>query len=293
MDHVILTRFNLPTIGEESIIRAKEGWLTKRWALFTEYCLPSVRNQTTSDFKWIVYLDPESPHWLLDEMNNLESDGVLRAILRESVSPEELREDINAVTKRSEGVLATTNLDNDDALAPDFAERIQTVHHARPCAVYLVNGLIRTPDRVYRHTDKVNAFCTVIDQGSAPKTCWLDWHNLLPLHMPSVELSGQPGWLQVVHGSNVSNRVHGHLIDPTSVAPRFPGMLDDVRSPSRSRILSERIVIAPGRRAREFSRAHAKKLLITLGGKSGLERVRMVRGRMRPLFRNNGPGGGR
>jgi len=40
-DHVLLTRFNLPSKGFEGMITAKEGWLTDRIALFEFYCLPS------------------------------------------------------------------------------------------------------------------------------------------------------------------------------------------------------------------------------------------------------------
>ncbi|MBY8850425.1 putative rhamnosyl transferase, partial [Saccharothrix sp. MB29] len=68
MDHVVLTRFNLPSVGAESVVRAQEGWLTKRVGLFERYCLPSVAAQTSSDFRWLIYFDPESPQWLKDRI---------------------------------------------------------------------------------------------------------------------------------------------------------------------------------------------------------------------------------
>ena len=61
IDHVILTRFNLPTAGVESLVRAQEGWLRDRQVLFEKYCLPSVKFQTRQDFSWIVYFDTQSP----------------------------------------------------------------------------------------------------------------------------------------------------------------------------------------------------------------------------------------
>ena len=45
LDHVILTRFNLPTGGVEGIMRAREGWLRERIDLFERYCAPSVAAQ--------------------------------------------------------------------------------------------------------------------------------------------------------------------------------------------------------------------------------------------------------
>ncbi len=43
VDHVFLTRFNLPSAGFESMVRAKQGWLQNRVELFERFCLPSLR----------------------------------------------------------------------------------------------------------------------------------------------------------------------------------------------------------------------------------------------------------
>ncbi|MCU1424755.1 MAG: hypothetical protein JWM51_1046, partial [Microbacteriaceae bacterium] len=67
-DHVLLTRFNLPSAGVESLIRAQEGWLRTRVELFERYCVPSVLAQTSSSYRWLIYFDPESPQWLKDRV---------------------------------------------------------------------------------------------------------------------------------------------------------------------------------------------------------------------------------
>lgn len=278
MDHVLLTRFNLPTVGEESLVRAADGWLTKRWGLFNRYCLPSVENQTVTDFKWLIYLDPESPEWLINEMRRLADRGIAQPTFRTSVSPADLSDDIGRVTNRRTGLLATTNLDNDDAIDPHFLERVQGAAQPGPAAIYLVDGLIKTPSGLYRHTDRVNAFCSVIDQGRDPKNCWLDWHNLLPTHMPAVYLEGAPAWLQVVHGTNVSNRLHGRLVDPRRFDDAFPGMLDDFRSPTPRRLILDGLILGPCRDAVELMRRGLKTILVRTGGKVALERAKLVRG---------------
>lgn len=62
MDHVLLTRFDLPSRGPESLIRAKEGWFLRRvQQLLEEDERLDGRQQTVSGFHWIVYFDPESP----------------------------------------------------------------------------------------------------------------------------------------------------------------------------------------------------------------------------------------
>jgi putative rhamnosyltransferase len=100
VDHVLLTRFNLPSAGHESLVRARENWLRDRVALFDRYCLPSVRAQSCPDFSWLIYFDPESPGWLRDWVRSHEGRGSFSPVFRESVSREQLLADIRAVLGR-------------------------------------------------------------------------------------------------------------------------------------------------------------------------------------------------
>ena len=115
--HIFLTRFNLPSEGVESLIRAREGWLRERIVLFERYAVPAVRSQRGEDINWIVYLDTESPQWLLDKMYAWRDEGLLTPLLRTSVPNSELQEDVRRVVGRSEGPVITSNLDNDDGRA--------------------------------------------------------------------------------------------------------------------------------------------------------------------------------
>src|SRR6478735_1526917 len=117
LDHVLLTRFNLPSIGAESFIRAQDGWLKNRWELFQGYCVPSVRSQIEKNFVWLVFLDPESPKWLVDGMASLERDSLLVTSYRTSVDSVELLDDIKTALGTRHERLVTTNLDNDDGVA--------------------------------------------------------------------------------------------------------------------------------------------------------------------------------
>lgn len=141
MDHAILTSFNLPSAGPASVIRADAGWLRQRVELFERYCLPSVRSQTSAAFGWIVYFDPESPGWLRERIDDWSTDGTVVPLFRPVVSNAELLSDIEAHLRRNDAWLITTNLDNDDALAADFVERVQTAPRTDGrCAVYLSQG---------------------------------------------------------------------------------------------------------------------------------------------------------
>lgn len=271
--HVLLTRYNLPSAGAEAYVRTRENWLAQRTALFGRYTVPSVRGQVAHRPHWIVYLDPASPEWLLAHMDELRSGGVLTPILRTSVDGDELRHDIRVTTGREEGTLVTTNLDNDDGLSIDFALRLRAAAMtvARRSALYVPRGLILHNDRVFLHRDRYNAFCSVVEDLRTADTCWLDWHNRLHRHMPTHAVDGGPGWLQVVHGDNVSNRVRGHRVDPDVYRSLFaPGALDRLDSPGRLDVLLDRLTSTPYRFLRDTSRSSARSLAIALAGKEGL-----------------------
>lgn len=276
-NHVLLTRFNLPSAGVESSVRARDGWLEQRVELFRRYCLPSVLAQSCKEFDWIVYLDPQSPRWLVEMMTELADAGILNPLFREAVDHETLLADIKDVTRRVRSTLITTNLDNDDALAVDFVERLQAFGACEEStAVYFEHGLIKCGDRVFLRQDKHNAFCSVIEPSVDSVTCWSDWHNRLHLSMPTAGLVGAPAWLQVVHGGNVSNRVHGALVSPAPYDALFPRLLDDVTPPSRRQVVRDRCVTSPMRIVRDGIRQAVKALALAIFGKDGLTKVKSV-----------------
>jgi hypothetical protein len=278
-DHILITRFNLPSIGHESVVRAQENWLTDRVQLFERYCLPSVLAQTCRRFSWIIYFDPCSPQWLLDWVRGHERDSHFRPFFREEVAGKELLRDIRAVVGEQQhgAELLTTNLDNDDGLAIDFVARVQGAARAGDrTAIYVGDGLIRRGDVLYRNLDPHNAFCSVRESWEAPVTCWADWHNLLPRHMPAVVLRGNPGWVQVVHGANVSNRAHGRRTHPAQHRAAFPGLLDDLPEPGTWQIAGDTLVSAPGRVLREGTRATAKAVISKIAGRRGLDRAKTM-----------------
>lgn len=278
IDHVLLTRFNLPSAGPESLIRAKEGWLRIRIELFEKFCLPSVLAQTNKNFHWIIYLDPESPEWLKERMASLNESGVFRPIYRSQVSIEDRQCDLKEVSGGSGRVLLTTNLDNDDALAADFVERIQQLPlDSNRTAIYFANGLIRQGSNLYVRRDKSNAFCSVGESWDNPLSCWADWHNRLALHMPVLSLGGDPAWLQTVHTTNVSNRIRGKRAAGGPYIAGFGALLDGTEDPDSATLLREAIVERPLRTLRDGSRWLVKNVILKTLGKDGLDRIKAIR----------------
>ncbi|CAH0122844.1 MULTISPECIES: glycosyltransferase [unclassified Microbacterium] len=280
VDHVLLTRFNLPTGGVEARIRASETWLTNRWALFQQYCAPSVAAQTTADFDWVIYFDPESPDWLKRAIEPYTEEGLFTAIFRAEVPREVLVSDLRGIVRHGDGMLLTTNVDNDDGLAVDFMQRLQdAVTFDDQRALYITDGLIKSDAAVYLRRDPSNAFCSVAEPWEDPRTCWDDWHIMLGRSMPVVEITGTPGWLQVIHGENVSNRVRGRLVSPVGWRSSFPALLDDVNTPPAGRITRDRVLVAPARRLRDAARSTMRRAALAVLGKDGML---ALKARLRP-----------
>ena len=203
--------------------------------------------------------------------------GLFVAIFRAEVSHDELLDDVRSVASGDGDMLITTNLDNDDGLAVDFVERLHaavTFNDRR--AVFFVNGLIKAADRVFAREDPDNAFCSVAEPWSDPRMCWSDWHLLLRQSMPVAEIEGAPAWLQVVHGTNVSNRVRGRLTGAHRWRSVFPGLLGDVVDPGPGAILRDRVITGPLRGARDAVRGAVRASAIAVLGKDGLQRAKSL-----------------
>jgi hypothetical protein len=287
VDHVLLTRFNLPSAGVEEMIRAREGWLRQRVELFDRYCLPSVMGLEGPLPHWLVYLDPQSPAWLLERMRAHEAEGVLTPVLREEVPREALLEDLRRLVPDPGEALVTTNLDNDDGLAPDFSRRVRRAgaEHER-CAIYLVEGLIATERHLYRRTDRDNAFCSVRESWDDPVTAWSAYHNELGRHMPVVRLGGEPGWLQVVHERNVSNRVRGRLVRPGAYRG-FAGL--DLADPPAAELVRDRLLRSPARAVRDLGRGGVRRVALRLLGKDRYAAAKSLASRLASRAGGRGP----
>ena len=282
-DHFLITRFNLPTPGPESLVRAREGWLRERAGLFERYCLPSVAVQTSTRFKWLIYFDPESPAWLRERISEWSADGLFTPVYRTAVEKGDLLADLRRLVPEPAGMLMTTNLDNDDGIAADFVQRLQqaAAKTAGRTALYLPSGLILAGTGLFARRDRTNAFCSVAEPWPDAVTCWADWHTLLGRSMPVREVPGPAGWLQVVHGGNVSNRVRGLRVSPESHRQRFPGLLSGAQPPGRAERARELLLDTPRRALGSGVRTAAKTVLLRTVGKAGLDRVKERIGALR------------
>ena len=243
--HVIMTRFNLATPGRESDIRTKPGWLSRRFELFERFCLPSVGAQTRTDFTWMIYFDEGTPTEFRERIERLRSEvpfvPYYTGLFRSEGWPRSVRETLPAADW-----LLSTHFDNDDALASDHVERLRAAAEGalRRGALNFDRGLIRTDRRLYALTHRSNAFFSFLEPwGPEMKTCQSVGHMRIAEEGPVTQIGGGPGWLQVVHGDNVSNKVRGRLAPPEAAAGFPQAAREGLKTASAAERAAERLAM--------------------------------------------------
>lgn len=202
--HVLITRFNVRLDQ-----RASNEWLLHRLGYFKSICLPAIRNQSVQDFKWLVYFDADRDPWFEDEVNEL-AQGVFEPIwVQGKFDPKACAEDVAA--RSSKPWVITTRLDNDDAVADDFVERVQQQFSKVTEFINFTAGLQLTDDgKLFHRADPSNAFISLIEPNDVPLMgVYVDWHDRVSSYAPVRQVSTHPMWVQMVHGKNIANSIHG------------------------------------------------------------------------------------
>jgi len=261
--HVLMTRFNLATPGREATIRNKPEWLATRFRLFQDFCLPSVAEQTTRAFTWIIYFDKDTPAEYQARVAELQRQVPFEAyytgLFAASGWPQSLAEVLEAKLGAMPPVVLTSRLDNDDALARDYMERTASAALGRVPAprvgIVITNGYIRSATSAYRISHPCNAFASWlerVDQPGGPLTAMGISHIDAADFGPLVQVPGPGGWLQVVHGGNVSNKVRGIRVGPEGLASRFhPGALAGLEPASTLALAGDNLLMSPMRAGRD------------------------------------------
>jgi hypothetical protein len=141
-------------------------------------------------------------------------------------------------------------------LACDFVEQLHATVSNAPAvrsAFNFTNGFVMHGPRLYAMTHHCNPFASWLepwndDMRTAPSI----HHMHLAEHGPVIQINGAHTWLQVVHGGNVSNRVRGKRVDPSTIRGRFPAeTLAQLGSVSTIEMAFENVMMTPLRQARD------------------------------------------
>jgi Putative rhamnosyl transferase len=222
-EHILLTRFN---VYYEDRGLPSDSWFQDRLQLFRRYTVASIRSQTVQPDKWLIFSHVLSPPWFKQQLVNLLatvriSDVIWMTETWEAALVSRLvGERLTPGTTR----LLTTNIDNDDAVSRDFIEVIRAHCHDQAWEfLNLTRGAQCGNGKVYFRSDPANPFISLVENLSdaPPRTVFLDWHNRLPKYGPVRQIYTHPTWVQIVHGTNMQNAIHGIRAGADAIAPYF------------------------------------------------------------------------
>jgi hypothetical protein len=136
-------------------------------------------------------------------------------------------------------MLITTRLDNDDALAVRFCERLRQAKLARQrCWLNFDNGLQLDSNWIYHYTNRSGPFISFAADCRVSRTVFCVGHHRAAQVAPVCALGDGPWWLQVIHGMNLCNRLSRsarliHIDEWVNISEAF---CDDVKQYVRVRI---------------------------------------------------------
>ena len=219
IQHFILTRFNLLLRNKDkegNKVRTK-SLLEHRFALFEQYCLPSIKNQTCQNFEWVVLFDSTTPEAFKKKIEEYKKECPL--LIPVFVEPENgryfaeiFREEV--VKRLNSQRVITTYLDNDDALSIHFVEDLQKRAESPSNGNFInyVDGYQYYTD--YKYVMRIhyprNHFMSVVEEGNPAtiKTIYGYGSHYYIEKIPGIKIEyvkNQPMWCEVIHEKNMGN----------------------------------------------------------------------------------------
>jgi hypothetical protein len=231
--HYLVTRFNVPFSGPApeffSGSTLSSEWMKQRIRLFAEYCAPSVAGQSSMDFTWLVYLDPDTDRTDIVRVRAAIPANV-RVEFRYVSDYAMLLDDLRAYCRAcgTEYVI-TSRLDNDDAIGREFIERIQAAFQpSHGVILNFLGGLYYDPSArlLTHHRHKLrNSFTSLVERlapGESPCTILGFPHLQPPADFREVNLPYPFSFWINLHGANESyRRPHGWPVFTKAVVSQF------------------------------------------------------------------------
>ena len=210
VQHLVLTRYAQKGLFYDDF---SAKWLDDRLRIFSEFCVPTMAQQTAGDFSWLVFCDETiDPNQLAAIEASAAAVPQFKLVLTSHDKGIALPQAIGRLIDEDTEILVTTRLDNDDGLHRQAIEVQQSylppfVNSPEPRSV------LNFPQGYRYETETGRAYAAVWLHGSfmtlfeklRPGTRdfrniykvrhnWL--HHTMPLHFDE----SIPGWLQVIHG---------------------------------------------------------------------------------------------
>jgi hypothetical protein len=232
--HIIISRFNLSKRWKkdksECNVLSKD-WLDHRYQLFKDFCLPSIKSQTSQNFEWWVYFDKslETEYKIWNEKLNEDFPNFIPKYEGsyddfEVNMPKELQAKL---IKEKIRWLITTRLDNDDVLARDTVAIIQNnVNFDNLCLMEVPYGYtleIKETSVLRKVTTFLNPFISLVEKVSTNvevRSVYYQQHNKWT-DVKKMIISKKAQWIQIIHDKNIINYAFGEEVSPLRIKKRF------------------------------------------------------------------------
>lgn len=230
--HFIITRFNVRESRQTGALQVDAQYLGARMTLFERFCLPSVRSQTRQDFKWLVLFDVDTPEIVKARIERHGQWPNLVPVYVPAGTSHVAQRVVAPYLDASPQTLITTRLDNDDALCRTYVEDVRRHEGAdKRTVLQFPMGYVWNRGRIYLDRQERNAFLTLVEPlacgaGSEYLTIYKGSHSDIHRVGPVVDVAHEPGWLQVIHDSNVENYVRGSRQHIGKLSGRFDVVAD-------------------------------------------------------------------
>jgi hypothetical protein len=230
--HYLITRFNVPvknwTHDKQGNLVGHDSWMDHRLALFSRYCVPTVRHQRQPNFTWIIYLDPNTDNRYQQSIQTI-LHHVPQASLRYASDMEELLTDLRKVISESPAdYVITSRLDNDDGLGKAYVQIVQEAFQSQHnCLINLDHGVvydIRNRVLTELRQARTNHFTSLIEkraEGGENLTVLGFPHTHPPRECVIMNLSAPYTWFKTIHERNLVSRTKGRPVNLKHILPYF------------------------------------------------------------------------
>lgn len=218
MKHYLLTRFNIGLYKNKQKTRHNtvidpNKWMADRIELFGKYCVPSVENQSTLEFSWLIVVDPATPMRHL-----LAIKGTLNG-LGEIIIGTNFRQAIKSTIPNND-IVITSRLDCDDAIHCDYIQNIQNWWYKKKKTGVLTYpvGWIYNPHKkkLYHARYIKNPFLSLVEKADKKiRTILFHRHTEAVNYYKLHKLEKGHMWCQIIHKNNLANHCWG---DQTNIA---------------------------------------------------------------------------
>lgn len=227
--HLLITRFNIKintdlTKSLNSIdIATNEEYLNYRFHIFEEYTVPSVQNQTVNDFVWLVFFSSNTPEKFKKRISMIEKKlKNFRPVYIKDSDPFNDRL-IKLINDTQSDWILTSRLDNDDAIHEKFVEQLHYIVRASEGGEYVILfplGLQYDESKniLARYYFETNHFSSLIINKTQNSDHILNYDHMKirQKYVVSICLENRPMWMEIIHKTNVSNRLHPKMKDLVS-----------------------------------------------------------------------------